>query len=610
MRRAMPQRRKPVDPYRLFRRLDGSHPFKEKVPGGFLDYPARLVPGTEVVFFHFSLAREIGLIPKRHPNRLTPALRDAILKTFAQQIVNEYDVEHGLGPDPVEPAPGAYMATRYLQLQHPGRTGKQSGDGRSIWNGCVSHRGVTWDISSCGTGVTRLCPATAETGRFYRTGNWEADYGCGTATLQEGFESLLMSESFHRNDIPTERTLAILRRPDGFAINVRAGRNLIRPSHFFLHLKQNNLSALRGVADLFVEREIGNGRWPDVPPGPERYRLLAETMAATFGKMAAVFEREYIFCWLDWDGDNILADGGIIDYGSVRQFGLYHREYRFDDGPRWSTTLPEQRRKAREIVQAFAQARDFLTTGRRRPLDRCRKDPILTLFDDAYERNRDRLLLRNCGFDPAAQETVLNADRPRLRRFERAFRHFETAKSARGPRRLPDGITWNAVFSMRDLFRELPGRLLQQGKPIPARELVEIAASTYAGPADRVLSPHRRRMARELQQRYLELVGRVAGDRDKSVPEMLEEIAARSAVLNAFARITGDAVTYAAESLTKQVNEISPESVFSIVDRFARSQAHLPEKTGETKAVRIRQAEARRLFDQLMETVESLAYGH
>lgn len=26
---------------------------------------------------------------------------------------------------------------------------------------------------------------------------------------------------------------------------------------------------------------------------------------------------DYIFVWLDWDGDNVLVDVGIIDYGSV-----------------------------------------------------------------------------------------------------------------------------------------------------------------------------------------------------------------------------------------------------------------------------------------------------
>ncbi len=602
--------RKTDDPYRLFRRLDGSHPFKDQVTGGFLDYPARRVPGTEVVYFNFALAREIGLIRARHPNRLTAGLRDAILNTFAIQIVNEYDAGHGLKLQDDELLPGTFMATRYLQLQHPGRTGKGSGDGRSIWNGCIRHRGTTWDISSGGTGVTRLCPATAESGELFETGNWNADYGCGTATLEEGFESLLMSESFHRNGIPTERTLAILRRPDGFAINVRAGKNLIRPSHFFVHHKQSNLPALRAVADLFMERQIKNGDWPDIPAGNDRYRVLGETMARTFGKMAAMFQREYIFCWLDWDGDNILADGGIIDYGSVRQFGLYHREYRFDDGPRWSTTLPEQRRKAREIVQVFAQVRDYLITGEKAPLYRFRDDPVLSLFDEAFTRTSERLLLHHAGFDAGAQELIRNAHQESFNRFDKAHRHFEQAKSARGPRKLPDGITWNAVFSVRDLLRELPGRLLDQGEPIPPEELIELAASIYASENDRKLTPHRKRMARELQDSYLELIEAAARHRGLSVPAMLTEIGERSATINVFARITGDAVTYASGSLVKHVKKLSPEALNTIVNRFAASQVQVPEKVHDSKFSRIREAGVRKLFDELLETVESLAHGH
>ena len=50
------------------------------------------------------------------------------------------------------------MATRYLQLQHEIRQGKTSGDGRSIWNGYLKTKTLTFDISSRGTGATILVP--------------------------------------------------------------------------------------------------------------------------------------------------------------------------------------------------------------------------------------------------------------------------------------------------------------------------------------------------------------------------------------------------------------------------------------------------------------------
>src|SRR4029079_1641315 len=126
-----------------------------------------------------------------------------------------------------------------------------------------------------------------------------------------------------------------------------------------------------------------------------------------------------IFGGLDGDADNVLLDGSIIDYGSVRQFGLYHREYRFDDGPRWSTTIPEQRRMARLIVQNFAQIRDYLATGRKRPLAAYRKDPALGLFDATFEEWRLRLLLRKVGFPASAAEVLLSRRPGLVRRFRR-----------------------------------------------------------------------------------------------------------------------------------------------------------------------------------------------
>ena len=595
--------------YRRIRNIDGSHPFREAVPGGFVDYEARRVPGTEVVYFNFALAREMGLIPRDHPDRLAKRLESAILDTFAIQIINEYDLEHGLAVAERERVSGRFMATRYLQLQHPGRTGKGSGDGRGIWNGVFRARGVSWDVMSTGTGVTRLCPATAESGEFFKTGNWKADYGCGTSTLQEGFETLLMGEAFHRNGIATERVLVILRRPDGFAISVRAGRNLIRPSHFLVHLKQGNLDALRGVADLFLDRQIGNGDYPRMRGAAARYAYLAEEFARTFGRLAATLEREYIFCWLDWDGDNILADGGIIDYGSVRQFGLFHREYRFDDGPRWSTTLVEQRRKARDLVQAFAQVREFLVTGVKRPLDTFRRDPVLRTFDDAYRETRDRLLLRSVGFTAAQQSLLLTGARKLVRRFDRAHAHFERARAARGPRRVEDGILWNAVFSMRDLLRELPRHFRSDPRPLTPRELVDLAASSYASRRDRAMTTHRARMARELQRAWLAMVDDVAHRENRSSAEVTAELAERSAVINHFARITGDSITHAAGRLVRERTRLPRAALRAIVERFLHEQTLLPAPGHATKIQAVRSRNARRVFDALIETVEEFRHG-
>ena len=596
-------------PLARLRSIDGRHPYRERIPQGHVPYAARRMHGSRVVFFNHALAREMGLVPRQHADRLTPELVAALLDAFSVRIINEYDLESRRRVAPRARLDRTYMATRYLALQHPGRTGKTSGDGRSVWNGTVTNDGSTWDVTSCGTGVTRLCPAAAAGDVFLRTGNDEADYGCGTATVEEGLIAALMSETFHRNGIATERVLAVLELSDGFAVNVRAGRNLLRPSHFFVHLKQRRLAALRAVADCFIERQIANGVFPALRSRSARYRRLAQEAARTFGRLAATLEREYVFCWLDWDGDNILADGGIIDYGSVRQFGLFHREYRFDDGPRWSTTIPEQRRKARYIVQTFAQIRDYLITGRKPPLRSLVGDSVLRLFDREFARHKDLLLLRDVGFDPQTQRSLLAHERKAIRAFSLAHAWFERARSARGPRKVADGISWNAIYSTRDLLRELPGRLLERGGRVPPGEVLELALSTYATPADRQPTRLRLRHAARFVRAYVKLVEAAGRRSGRNLVLMLGDVAARSAIINRPDRVTGDGVLYAAERLARLRRRLGPDGVYEVVRRFGAHQTRRPESKPVAPAERSGRAEIDALLATLIDLVASCRHG-
>jgi uncharacterized protein YdiU (UPF0061 family) len=597
------KRRKVARPpeYPQFPKINGDHPYKSAIPDGHVPYAARRLRGSEVVYFNYGLAREMGLIPARHPDRMNKRLRRAVLATFSLRIINEYDLERGTTFPERDTLADTFMATRYLAMQHPGRTGKTSGDGRSVWNGTLTHRGTTWDISSCGTGVTRLCPATAETQEYYRTGNWVANYGCGTATVQEGLTAALMSEIFHRNDIATERVLAVIELADGFAVNVRAGRNLLRPSHFFVHLKQNRTDSLRASIDCFIDRQMRNRVFPKVRSRAERYRMLADEMARTFARITATYEREYVFCWLDWDGDNILADGGIIDYGSVRQFGLYHREYRFDDGPRWSTTIPEQRRKARYIVQCFAQIRDLLIEGRKPTLGSLTHDPVLETFDREFDRTKDELLLRDAGFDAAARESLLARALPTLHAFAAAHAYFEHARAARGPRKVADGISWNAIFSTRDLLRELPRRYLERGAPLPTREFLDIGLSDYASMRDRRVTSHRKRRVSQFQRTYTDLIEAAAQVTRRSVPLVLGDVAARSAILNRYDRITGDGILHAATRLVRNRRRLGCDGIHEVVAGFAAYQTRLPEQRKPQAAPESADPDSGRVLDIIID---------
>jgi hypothetical protein len=584
-------------PYEAFARIDGRHPYRDAVPGGHVDYRARRRHDGEVAYFNYGLAREMGLLPSSHPDRMLPALRAAILEAFAIVIVNEYDLAHGVRVPARDLLPHPYMATRYLQLQHPGRRGTTSGDGRSVWNGAWRHAGVTWDISSCGTGVTCLCPATAATRRFYKTGSRTASYGCGTASVEEGLAAAVMSEVLHRNGIPTERVLAVIAFPGGFAVNVRAARNLLRPSHLFAPLKQNDLARLRRAVDYAIVRERRNGALASTRADVHGYRAFAEATARAFGRTAAIFEREYVFCWLDWDGDNVLLDGSIVDYGSVRQFGLYHREYRYDDGPRWSTTIPEQKAKARAIVRCFAQITDALVSGQRRPLTAFSRSPLLAVFDAEFAETKDRLLLRHAGFDLKTETLLLTRARPLVARFDRAHRWFETARSARGRVPVPDGITWDAVYSTRDLLRELPRIYARDPQPLAAEIVLDLAASSYASRADRRPSPSRRRRAREFQAAYLALVRRAARLTGRPMGDLLAGAATRGAAINAYARVTGDAIAHAAARLARSRKSLGPDGLYDVIERFAQRQS---KSAGGDAPER---PDAKRVFDDLLALV-------
>lgn len=566
----------PPERYPNIESIDGRHPLAQAAPSAVVPYPARRRRDSEVAYFNFDLAREIGLIPARHPNHLTPKLRRTILDSFSLVIVNEWDEAHGHIPNARDRYPHTYMATRYLQLQHPDRRGENSGDGRSIWNGLIRGRRGQWDVSSCGTGVTRLCPATSALGEFFQTGNARTDYGCGTAHIDEGIGAAMMSEAFARNGIRTERVLAVLSLPSGQAINVRVAANLLRPSHFFGLLRRREDADLRRLVLYYADREIHEQRWPEIESERDRIRYLAQRVAIDFAQATATFESEYIFCWLDWDGDNILTDGSIIDYGSVRQFGLYHHCYRFEDVDRMSTSIPEQKRKARQIVQRFVQLRDLLLTGELPPLDALREDDVLALFDREFEHHRRRLFLRQIGCSDPDIDAILRKVPACLDSAMAKHQRLERRRSSRGACRVPDGLSWNAVYCMRDILRELPERLLRSAAEgsacLPAPEFYEIALSNYASRKDRQINAYRRRLALEYQREYLKLVDAIATRGNRSRGAVLEDLSTRSVLRNPYARMTGDGLTHATRRLTTNRGRLAPEEIYRLLRAFADFQ--------------------------------------
>lgn len=566
--------------YSTFARINGEHPFKTQVPGGRVEYKARYKKGGKVAFFNFELAKEMGLIAKTHPNKLNPDLEREILETFSLVIINEYDVINKVKIPEEDIHPHTYMATRYLQLQHPDKTGKTSGDGRSIWNGSIRSGGITWDISSCGTGATKLSPACNINKKFYQTGDPTISYGCGLSEVGEGLETLFFSEVLGKNGFKTERVLAIIEFEKGLGINVRANPNLMRPSHFFGHLKQGNLSSLKQVADYYIQRQIENKQWTQTTfkNDKEKYYYLARQVAKTFAETSAKFEDDYIFCWLDWDGDNILMDGGIIDYGSIRQFGLFHAEYRYDDVQRYSTTILEQRQKARYIVQCFVQIADFLTTGKKKSISQFRTHETLKYFDKFFIECKDRNLTQKIGFRKDQQDILLKNHRSLVTKFRKTYTYFERAQSKRGVYKVADGINRDAIFCMRDILREFPQIYLTRQAPLTPLEFTEIIKSSYAKKKDLKLTELRKKQISRFQHSYMELVSAVEKETHTSMNQVLLELTMRSSVINKYDRVTGDSITYIVQKVQKLRPKLGAEELFELAREFSSYQNLNPDQ--------------------------------
>jgi uncharacterized protein YdiU (UPF0061 family) len=540
--------------YTSFDQLDGSHPWGQRVPEGMILYPVRTLSGGKVSYFNFELAKEMGMISKNHPSVINDKLSAKLLETFCLRIINEYDQQHGIRYAPHTIKPGKYMATRYLQMQHTDKTGRTSGDGRCIWNGRYTGKnGMTWDVSSRGTGVTALAPGAVQAGEPLQSGNTQFGYGCGMAEIDELFGAAILAEIFHRNGIPTERVLAIIDLGKGVGIGVRAAPNLIRPAHMFLFLKQGKLDPMKRSLDYFIDRQIGNKVWNLRSDDKDRYTKLLGHLTESFAKFTAYLERDYIFAWLDLDGDNVLADAGIIDYGSVRQFGLRHDQYRYDDVERWSTNLSEQKLKAREMLQTFVQMIDYAETGVRKPVKAYARSSWLLEFDRQFHKHSLERFLYQMGFTEPHRRLLMNKHRRDVEALYKIHSELERVKTHKKLERVADGVHRPAIFNMRlalaNMAEYVDGLPFEMIPLVDSEEFFFWILSSRATRKDGKLTRKLRKDIELWQRRYLRLVRNVTGPItwDKTVASLNK----RSARINHETRITGNALIHIVDEILR-----------------------------------------------------------
>jgi uncharacterized protein YdiU (UPF0061 family) len=592
--------------YENFLKLQGDHPWRDVSPEGYVDYPVRYRKGGRVLYFNFSLAREMGLIPRDHPSEMTPELEEIILQTFCLRIVNEYDRFHKNRLPNNIVKDRCHMATRYLQLQHKNKKGKTSGDGRSIWNGCIRRGRMTFDVSSCGTGATILSPGAQEAGRPVRTGESRYGYASGLADLDEMFGAAVMSEIFYCSGIPTERCLAVIDFKDRTAIGVRTAPNLVRPAHIFRYLKSGRRKELKASLDYFLRRQEENGFLTLPGKGKGRYQAALEYIARTYAKLAAVLEEEYIFSWLSWDGDNMLASGALLDYGSIRQFAAKHNKYRYEDVDRFSASLTEQRYWARRTVQTFAQAVDRIISRRYRPLSDFREDRCVSLFDQCFRQERLKRMLWRVGFTPGQAGRLLEGHADAVEEFQVALKYFEDIKTGNGVKKVADGIDHPPVFLVRHILRELPRYILENSEDdewgfMPAEKFCEIMAASYADTGDLQITDTRRQKAVKFQQLYRQLIQAAGGGESRT----LRSVAERSCIINYIYRSTGDGLTWIIRDLMQIKDRIRRQELQGIIERFIESQVLVP---GKWRPITRQEVEGRsmraRYLRKILQTLE------
>lgn len=564
--------------YQSFDQLNGRHPWMETVPEGYVPYAVRELRTGNVAYFNFVLAKEMGLIPADHPSNLTPELKNKILSTFSLQIINEYDERNRRQFPPNTVKPHHYMASRYLQLQHPSRCGKTSGDGRGIWNGVVEYRGQQWDVSSRGTGVTRLAPGAVIAKGPLKTGGRKYGYGCGQAEMDELYAASIFAEIMHLQGFSTERVLCIIDLGRGVGIGVRAAPNLLRPAHLFSLLKQSRRQDLQSAFDYLIQRQVQNKKWKISSSGPRRYGEALALVCSSFANFAARLDVDYIFTWMAWDGDNVLADAGIIDYGSVRQFGIRHDRYRYDDVERFSTTLNEQKSKARLLVQVYAQMVDYIQTGRKAPLRKFDRHPILKQFDQQFRQQRAERILYRLGFNPAQRRSIL-AQKSLFSKFDKIFSYFETAKVRGSVKRVADGVNHPALFDLKPALRELPEYFLKNNFRrawMTPETFFRLIRSDFARGKDAKMRPIHIKAINDFQEIYKRMLMAAAGKTD--ISEVLRGIVERSQIINREDRLTGNALIQIVDEIIRSKKRgTADEEIQKIIDQLILNHTNFPE---------------------------------
>jgi len=359
---------------------------------------------------------------------------------------------------------------------------------------------------------------------------------------------------------------------------VRAGKNLFRPAHIFSFLKQGNYDALSRATNFLIDRQFQNKSWNFSSKTPHKYSKLTEELCYSFAEFTAQLEREYIFTWLEWDGDNVLSDAGIIDYGSIRQFGLRHDHYKYDDVERFSTNLSGQRNKAKKIIQTFIQLTDFLKSKQKKPLSDFENSKILKNFDEAYDYFLVSKFLKQVGLEDKYINVLMRKYRKDMNTFYQSFLTLEKQKSSEPLKKVEDGVNRTPLFNMRRTLIDIPESILNN-----KLDLETILYNTVTELAPESDKKHSEKFINNFQIFYkmydstLKTVTKEFNNHSRT--KIIKSIVNNSKIHNAQNRLTGNALISIVNELIHAKKKGLPHSELQkIIDHLIVSQVSVEHK--------------------------------
>lgn len=130
--------------------------------------------------------------------------------------------------------------------------------------------------------------------------------------------------------------------------------------------------------------------------------FLYKKMIDAFSRSAALFESFYIFCWLDWDGDNILASNAeCIRLRFDKTIGILCIKITDTMTPTDGRLISANKEKTRLIVQSFHQLVDFIKSGKKQKISKYSKSYATKRFDSMFDYYRKHFLLKQIGIKSA-----------------------------------------------------------------------------------------------------------------------------------------------------------------------------------------------------------------